>query len=561
MLKIGLRIIILTFILSITGSILVHAQTTSNALQNPSFEEGSFGQYTQRRGGEKPIYLPSAWNYWLNSNTQNQYYNRADRVSMFPHPGPGPSPMDGGRALNIDCGFVTCGVAVYQQVGGVTAGQKVTASAYSQVKACNLGGNSTCGSAIESGSQTRIGIDPSGGTDPNNAAIVWSGWTAPHDAWKQQSVEATATGTTVTLFLYSTQTNFSDLNKTYWDAAVLSGGGAGSAAPSQNSTPGATSVPPTATFPPSVPFVVPQGAQSDGSIVHIVSAGDTMDSIAVAYGVTRTQIMDLNNISDARIISIGQRLIISQPTSANNDDTEEPTASETEAVEVAATEETEVVIGAASEETVATPVAEDGTTETVPTAEPTEENPPTAQPTVPLATAPVVVAQAGSIDPASTDAQVCVLLFDDENQNRIQEPGEVLLSGGTITLALGSENIGSYTTDGTSEPHCFEALDAGDYVALASAPEGYGLTTPDQLRLQANPGPAINIAFGAAEGVQPAVIPVVDSADVAEETVQQENVSTSPFDQLLANSGLIVFGLAAIVLIGGVGLTVLLRRR
>jgi hypothetical protein len=38
-------------------------------------------------------------------------------------------------------------------------------------------------------------------------------------------------------------------------------------------------------------------------------------------------------------------------------------------------------------------------------------------------------------------------------------------------------------------------------------------------------------------------------------------VSTSLFDQLLANSGLIVFGLAAIVLIGGVGLTVLLRRR
>lgn len=559
MLKIGLRIIILTFILSIMGTILVHAQTNANALQNGSFEEGALGQYTQRRGGEKPIYLPGAWNYWLNNNTQNQFYNRADRVSMFPHPGPGPSPMDGGRALNIDCGFVTCAVAVYQQVGGVTPGQKVTASAYSQIKACNLGGNTTCGSAIESGSQTRIGIDPAGGTDPNNAAIVWSGWTAPHDAWKQQSVEATATGSTVTLFLYSTQTNFADLNKTYWDAAILSGAGAGSAAPSQNPTPGATSVPPTATFPPSVPFVVPQGAQADGSIVHIVSAGDTMDSIAVAYGVTRTQIMDLNNISDARIISIGQRLIISQPASANNDDSEEPAASETEAVEVAPTEEAEVVIGAGSEETVAPPVAEEGGAETEPTAEPTAEIPPTA--TVPLATAPVVVAQAGSIDPASTDAQVCVLLFDDENRNRIQEPGEVLLSGGTITLALGSENVGSYTTDGASEPHCFDALDAGDYVALASAPEGYGLTTPDQLRLQANPGPAINIAFGAAQGVQPAVIPVVDNGGVAEETVQEQATTVSLFDQLLANSGLIVFGLAAVVLIGGVGLTVLLRRR
>lgn len=555
MLKIGLRIILLTFMLSITGTVLVHAQTTSNALQNPSFEEGSFGPYTQRRGGEKPIYLPSAWNYWLNSNTQNQFYNRADRVSMFPHPGPSPAPTDGSRALNIDCGFVTCAVAVYQQVGGVTAGQKVTASAYSQVKACNLGGNSTCGSAVESGSQTRIGIDPAGGTDPTNPAIVWSGWTAPHDAWKQQSVEATATGTTVTLFLYSTQQNFADLNKTYWDAAALSGGGAGSAAPAQNA--GTPLPPPTATPPPSVPFVVPQGAQADGSIVHTVSAGDTMDSIAVAYGVTRTQIMDLNGISDARIISIGQKLIISKPTSANNDNSEAP---EAEATEVEATEEA-VVIGAASEETVEPPLASDATAEAEATEAATEVIQPTAQPTVPLATAPVVVAQGGSIDPASTQAQVCVLLFDDENQNRIQEPGEALLSGGTITLALGSENVGSYTTDGVDEPHCFEALDAGDYVALASAPEGYGLTTPDQLRLQANPGPAINIAFGAAQGVQPAVIPAVDAGSVAEETVQQESASTSLLDQLLANSGLIVFGLAAVVLIGGIGLTVLLRRR
>jgi hypothetical protein len=276
--------------------------------------------------------------------------------------------------------------------------------------------------------------------------------------------------------------------------------------------------------------------------------------------------MDLNNIGDARIISIGQRLIISQPPSASGDDTEEPAASEgestAEASEAEATEETEVVIGAASEETVAPPLAGDAGAESEATEEAvTEEVQPTAQPTVPLATAPVVVAQGGSINPVSTQAQVCVLLFDDENQNRIQEPGEVLLSGGTITLALGSENVGSYTTDGVDEPHCFEALDAGDYVALVSAPEGYGLTTPDQLRLQANPGPAINIAFGAAQGVQPAVIPAVDVGGVAEETVQQENVSSSLFDQLLANSGLIVFGLAAVVLIGGVGLTVLLRRR
>jgi LysM repeat protein len=562
MLKTGLRIILLTFFLSAMGSFLVRAQTTANALQNPSFEEGSFGPYTQRRGGEKPIYLPGGWNYWLNSNTQNQFYNRADRVSIFPHPGPSPAPVDGGRALNVDCGFVTCGVAVYQQVGGVTAGQVVSASAYSQVKACNLGGGTSCGSAAESGSQTRIGIDPAGGTDPNSASIVWSGWTTPHDQWRQQSVQATATATTVTLFLYSTQQNFADLNKTYWDSAVLSGGGAGSAAPAQVSgTPGTPLPPPTPTPVPGVPFVVPQGAQDDGSIVHTVSAGDTIDSIAVAYGVTRQQIMELNNIADPRIISLGQRLVITTPNAPAAEEPEDEPA-EAASSDPGATEEAEVVIGAASDVTVEPPIAGEGEA-TEEAAVPTEEAPePTTppEPTQPRPTAPVVVAQGGNLDPSSTQSQVCVLLFDDANQNRIQEPGENLLSGGTITLALGSENVGTYTTDGASEPHCFEQLDAGDYVALASAPEGYGLTTPDQLRLQAKPGPSINIAFGAAEGVQPAVVPV-ESADTSAETVQEESGSDSTTNSLLANSGLIVFGLAAVVLIGGLGLTLLLRRR
>jgi LysM repeat protein len=555
MLKNSLRIMLFILVVGSIGMSLVNAQTNNNALQNPSFEEGSFGPYTQRRGGEKPIYLPQSWNYWLNSNTQNQYYNRADRVAMFPHPGPGPSPYDGARALNVDCGFVTCSVAIYQQVGGVTAGQKVGASAWSQIKACNLGGGTSCGSAVESGSQTRIGIDPAGGTDPNNPAIVWSGWQTPHDTWKQQSVEATATGTTVTVFLYSTQQNFADLNKTYWDAAVLAGGGAGSAAPgASNGTPLPTATP---TPPPYVAFVAPQAAQDDGSITHTVQAGDTIDSIAVAYGVTRVEIMQLNNITDPRIISLGQKLIITTPAPSAKPTaepaSEEPGDTTDPATTSEPTTETVIIGPAPTSDNAASPE------ETQPEVEPTLEFTPT--PSVPPPTAPVVVAQGGNLNPVSTQAQVCVILFDDANQNRIQESGESLLSGGTIILALGSDTLGSYTTDGTSEPHCFQDLNPGDYVALATAPDGYGLTTPDQLRLQAKAGPAINIAFGAAQGVQPAIVPPVDTGAV-EPPVQEEAQSSSAANQLMANSGLIVFGLAAVVLvIGGIGTALLLRRR
>lgn len=54
----------------------------------------------------------------------------------------------------------------------------------------------------------------------------------------------------VTVFLYSTQANISDLNKTYWDDVSLTGGGSGGAAAGV-----APAVPPTATPPPYVAFL------------------------------------------------------------------------------------------------------------------------------------------------------------------------------------------------------------------------------------------------------------------------------------------------------------------
>lgn len=552
MFKTGIRIIVLMLLLSIFSS--VQAQDTTNKLVNGGLEEGANGPYLGRRSGDFPIYLPSSWNYWFAAQN-GERYNRGDRTSIQPHPGPAPSPKEGTRALSVDCGFFSCTAAVYQQVNGITVGSNLQATAFSQVKACNLPKNSSgqltadnCGSAIESGSQTRIGIDPNGGTDPNDTDIVWSTYIAPHEqnGWQQNTVSATATGGTVTLFLYSTQAAFADINKTYWDQVALVGGGSGGANPAA-----ATPVP---TAPPVVAFVVPQGAQSDGSIVHTVQTGDTIDSIAYAYGVSRNQILELNGINDGRIIQIGQRLIIKTPeapaaptvdenagSSGSNGASEEPPAVEP--------------TSQPAEPTVENPPA-DATTEVPPTAEPTDPPPPTNTPLP----APVVVGNAGGIDPASTTAKVCVTLFDDADQNRIQEQGEALLAGGDISILQGTTQTGTYQTDGASEPFCFENLAAGDYTASAAAPQGYGLTTPDQLRLRLNPGATINITFGAAQGVQPVVPPPADAGGVVEE-VQQTEQPQSLGDQLMNISGLLIFGLAALVLIGGIGAAVLLRRR
>ncbi|MFO7538595.1 MAG: SdrD B-like domain-containing protein [Chloroflexota bacterium] len=46
----------------------------------------------------------------------------------------------------------------------------------------------------------RAGIDPGGGTAWNGANVVWGGGGSPHDQWQQFSVEATATGSQITVF-------------------------------------------------------------------------------------------------------------------------------------------------------------------------------------------------------------------------------------------------------------------------------------------------------------------------------------------------------------------------
>ena len=552
--RLRLWLLLLTGILLWTMSAAVSAQ--DERLTNPGLEEGSVGPYTTRRGGEFPIYLPNGWNVWLASPT-GEFFNRGDRTTINPHPGPGPSPQEGSRALNIDCGYVTCTVAIYQQVS-VEPDQNIQASAFAQVKACNLPENGdTCGSAVESGAQTRIGIDPNGGTDPNDSDIVWSNWAEPHDRWDQMSVSATTTGTTATLFLYSRQGSTADLNKTYWDRATLTGGGSGGAA---EGAPAATPVP---TAPPSVAFVSPQDQRPDGSIVHVVGAGDTVDSIAVAYRVTRQHILDLNQISDPRIISIGQEILIREPlpsegetlTEEIEDDT--PRAETTEEQVPETTDETtEDAVEAPESETTEDPAAE--------TTEPVEEATP-APPTATPAPAPVVSVADGAVvparDPSVMGASVCVALFNDLNQNRIQDVGEDLLAGGTINLNNAGETVQTRETDGVSEPFCFEELAAGDYTVAASAPTGYGLTSPDQLRLQALAGVKLDVAFGAAEGVQPLAPPPAEAGDLASEPIAEQTAAASPLDGLLANSGLIVFGLAALVLVGGIGVSLLLRRR
>lgn len=540
--RLWVLLVSLSVMITAIGLLPVAAQE-GNLLRDGGFE----GSYTNR--GRTDLNIPADWNLWVSESPRTEAWMNLPPVA-FPHNGPDPNPHGGSRALNLNKGFGTFTAAVYQQVA-VPQGSNVTASAWAFMRTCNIpAGSDKCGSAVESGAYTRIGIDPNGGANPFDGDVVWSGNALPHDRWDQMNVSATATGDAVTLFLYTTQQWPSDINNVYWDDASLSIGGAGGAAAgAPGAAPAATAAPPA-----SVGFVTPQNARDDGSIVHTVQSGDTVDSIAVAYGVTRADILELNNLIDARIIQIGQQLIIKGPTNPAEATAEVASegAAETPAEGDAPAEDAEPPAEGADE-----PAADEPADAPAAAREPTiaiEDAPP----------APVISVASGRvlppIDPAEQDASICVIMFDDVNQNRIQEQGEPPLADGVLQLSANGAPQGDGETDGSDDPFCFTDLVAGDYVVAAGAPSGYGLTTPDQLRVRATAGAAVTVAFGAAQGVAPAAPPPPDDGGLVSEVVAQET-DTRAADPLADNAGLLVFGLAGVVLVAGTGLSLILRRR
>jgi uncharacterized repeat protein (TIGR01451 family) len=94
-------------------------------------------------------------------------------------------------------------------------------------------------------------------------------------------------------------------------------------------------------------------------------------------------------------------------------------------------------------------------------------------------------------------ASLCVLVYNDLNGNGTRDVGEPLLAGAQITVKNSSNvNVGTYTTNGSSEPYCFANLPAGWYQAAELNPSGYTSTTSDIVAVQLSAGAATNVVYG-----------------------------------------------------------------
>jgi len=222
------------------------------------------------------------------------------------------------------------------------------------------------------------------------------------------------------------------------------------------------------------PFLTPTPG-SDGRILYKVQAGDTLLRISLIAGIPLDELRGLNNLTGDNI-TVGQELLLG--------------------------------LGGPSVVT------------------PTPGPSPTATPLLPTPT------------PKQGFGTLCVLLYDDRNGDSIRQEEEPSIPGGAISISNRSGTVSdTASTVAGTDPHCFEALQEGDYTITVGVPEGYNPTTATTYALELKAGDETFLGFGAQ----------VNTAAELEEPAQEAGGQSILLGLigglfLLAGVGLAVFG-------------------
>lgn len=280
------------------GLRVAHAQ--GNLLQSPGFE-GAYPGSGAISGG-----VPAGWQVWGNFQESN-HENLPTLVRSGAY---------SWRLRSYGASPIIPTGGGYQTVSA-QAGATYRFSIHALVWTCNDAENQCrTGEGIHSdetsGAWVRIGIDPSGGTNPNSGAIQWSVGISPFvsgvgNSWTQFqpiSVEARASAGQITVFTQFAAGTGMRFNDVFFDDATL----VAVSAPADGGSSGGNPAP----APPTAAPVVPNAqARPDGSQVHTVQAGQTLSSIALAYGTTVTALRQMNGMGpNDSLIFPGQALIV-----------------------------------------------------------------------------------------------------------------------------------------------------------------------------------------------------------------------------------------------------------
>lgn len=248
-------------------------------------------------------------------------------------------------------------------------------------------------------------------------------------------------------------------------------------------------------YPSTVNAQITPTPDPDNAILIVVQPNDSLWSIAAAARISLDQLLTLNDLTETAVIQPGEQLIVgySDP---------EPTAT---------------------------------ATQPAPTITPTRPPPPPTETAVP---------------PPPTG--VCLLAFNDMNQDGVHDAGEPLKTAVAFTLFNENSVVANYVTDGISEPYCLTNLVEGTYQVTRSIGENETLTTPGDRGIVVQLGEMVDLTFGSVEGSLDAQLstPVVaeigngiDSEETALFSPAAPAKSTSPFQQPL------VIGLSVLLLL------------
>src|SRR5574341_23743 len=428
----GLSVLLFALVLAAVPAQGAPEQQT-NLLRNGDFESGFYD--FQGDGGRR---VPNEWDAWWDSAKSAPRYNPSDVPQRI---------QSGQHSASYWDTFTLYDAGLRQIVPNVKQGAIYRFTAYGQswswaepdgYKPPSDGSKPPANTDV----YMRIGVDPTGGTDPFSPNVVWSGNQSPRDAYALFQVDVTAKSTQLVVFLRGGPAYAVDQTDTYLvNAGLDAHGTAPHAQAATTPTPkpsGGGSGVPAGTIPKSTPA-------PDGSIVHIVRPGETLTGIAQTYGVTIDEIKRLNNLT-SDVIFVGQKLVIKLPDGQSDEPTPEPTE--------------EIAEG------------------------PEEENTPDV------------------IEPPAeqTNGTICVLGFDDLNGNGLREPGEQPLAGITFLLSDGVNTLGTYTTDGATPSYCFTEVVPGQYIVSWTGDGAMSPTNETPWVTTVSSGATVSHEFGANSG-------------------------------------------------------------
>lgn len=548
-------------LLATTGEQPARAQG-GNLLQNPDFEAGFYafnpadytwlalyasqredcktseGQYSQCNTAQVPV----NWIPWWISQTEED----PDWKNRMPEYKPAGAPylnrIHSGSAAAQYFTFHSTHTAGLLQVVEVSANASLRFSIWGQAWSSASDAEY---SEFPTPVNMRIGIDPTGGTNPYSPAIVWSDYKQPYDSYQQFVVEAQAQGNQVTVFTISSPDEARKHNDIYWDNAelVVIGQAAPPPPPADDGGSDETgdetdtgSSGDAAAAPPSIgPTATPD---AEGVIYAEVQEGDSFWSVAARHGLTIDEIYELNDASEGDFVQVGQMLIVgyAEPSEAEGEEAETEASEEGEG-EGEATGEGETTEAAAAEEE------------------------PAATPTSPPPTP----------TPEPSGGEICLMAFVDANQNGEYDDGERLKSAVAFTISDGEAVVSNYVTDGSSEPYCITGLDSGEYQITRSSAEGEVLTTAGDETASVSNGSSETLEFGSymdeagpsgSEGESEVAAATTDdsserAASVAEATTAESNETEGGFARILVIAAVVV----AVLLLVGVLVIILSARR